>query len=356
MNPYHVGASQNHMATTFDFIVSTPHRAMAEEILAEAHRLVTTLEKELSEFLPESPIYRLNQAPIHERILMPDSALELLNVSAQISDLTRSAFSCTAKTPGARGRLGWNHQGEAWRETAETHASFGAIGKGYALDRVRTLLEGQGFTNYFLNAGGSSKIISGFASERTPWTWGWSWSPPDETPVGYSFVHPSGISVAIGVSGTEVRGNHLIDSRKKPMTSSSRFKSALIAHPSAAQADAFSTALFVSGWEDTTQQLEKATTPPAMALIDEAGVPRWNGIFQQLWGTLCAVMLFISTTLIADETVDLSDLGTDDFTPYIIDRNPWWMLLPVLALGIVALHLKDSRPRPQIQTKASEET
>jgi thiamine biosynthesis lipoprotein ApbE len=64
----------------------------------------------------------------------------------------------------------------------------------------------------------------------------------------------------------------------------SRLRSALVAHPSATWADALSTALFVSGWEDSMKRFEALAPAPALAVIDESGTPRWNGLFQNLWG------------------------------------------------------------------------
>ncbi|MEK6579930.1 MAG: hypothetical protein AABZ55_11940, partial [Bdellovibrionota bacterium] len=58
----HVRYSQNHMATTFTFRVNCEERlvALAERALTEALQNVARLERELSEFLSESPIDRLN--------------------------------------------------------------------------------------------------------------------------------------------------------------------------------------------------------------------------------------------------------------------------------------------------------
>ena len=50
----------------------------------------------------------------------------------------------------------------------------------------------------------------------------------------------------------------------------------------------------------------------------------------------------------AEQAVDLSALGTTDFNPYNIDRNPLWILLPLSILFFVFLHLKKQK-RPVLQ-------
>ena len=61
---------RNHMATTFDFRISCgdSDAGRADRMLGEGHRLVEKLERELSEFLPHSPVFQLNHAPVAERV------------------------------------------------------------------------------------------------------------------------------------------------------------------------------------------------------------------------------------------------------------------------------------------------
>ena len=51
------------------------------------------------------------------------------------------------------------------------------------------------------------------------------------------------------------------------------------------------------------------------------------------------------------ETVDLSALGTSDFNPYIFDRDPIWILLPLVSLLLVFLHLKEYHPLGKVTTR-----
>jgi FAD:protein FMN transferase len=346
----HLRLSQNHMATTFDFVLSleSSQEVFGHEVLTQCHRLVTQLESELSEFIADSPVARLNAAPVGHPVRLTESGFELLEQSFHLKELTQGSFDCTAKSPTeALGGLAWDSsQRCVWRTQAECHLGFGAIGKGYALDQVRTLVEQAGFQNYWLNAGGSSLILSGWAHPESPWRWGWSWQK-DETgdPLGLVLQHDSGIPMAIGVSGLHEQGNHLLDPRQG--TRATHAKSALVGEQRATYADALSTALFVAGWDEGRKNLASSELTPALGFIDETQVPWWNGTFQKLWGALAAILLILlPVASYADDAVDLGDLGMSDFTPYVFDRNSFWILLPVAALGLVFLHLKKVNPRP----------
>jgi hypothetical protein len=45
------------------------------------------------------------------------------------------------------------------------------------------------------------------------------------------------------------------------------------------------------------------------------------------------------------KTANLEALGFDQFTPYEFEREPAWILFPLLSLALVVWHLRDLRPR-----------
>ncbi|MBC7692342.1 MAG: FAD:protein FMN transferase [Methylotenera sp.] len=368
--------AQNHMATTFEFFVScdATRSRHAESVLLSAHRLVQELELELSEYLPQSPVHRLNHGKPGVPIKFSDHGNRLLTRAQQLNQLTHGAFDCTAKS---RMELSPSAEKPAVRienqnviRTAGTHLGFGAIGKGYALDQVRTLLEQHGYSDFLLNAGGSSLIFSGHAERNEPWQWAWSWSKDqDGNYLGIEFSHFTGRPIALGISGTLEQGAHLIDPRNLRVTS--QVRSALVACSSAADADALSTALFVAGWEEGYPRISSQLITPAAAVIDGQGVPSWNGLFQSFWGAparavstvflACLASSFLTTFLgtsvaladgpSADEVVDLGSMGGNAFNPYLYERNPAWILLPVFVLSMVLLHLKKVKAGDQSKLK-----
>ena len=401
MRLVHVRVDQNHMATTFEFCISCEASASARamQVLEEAHRWVSRLELDLSEFIPSSPVARLNRASADEKVGFPASALELLERSAKLRRATAGYFNPLAKSaPGTPADgIVWDLAGAcAWRTDERAHLGFGAIGKGFALDQVREMLERAGFGDYLLSAGGSSIVLSGFAGPGDPWIWGWSWSGTSlEGRQGLAFSHASGRTIAIGVSGIDAQGAHLIrrdpfggtaiatSAPERAIPSSYSLNSSLIAHPSAADADALSTALFVSGWEPARKFLSDLPAEIAVAAIDATGTPAWNGIFSAYWGSpaqsaMVAFGALVALSLVpssprADDTtanlppsakaadpapvanvaaadsIDLGTLGATEFNPYIHGRNDAWALLPVLTAVLVLAHLRRRR-RPKLNT------
>lgn len=289
----HVNTQKNHMATTFDLTISCDHSnaQRALRLLHRCHAFIEQIESELTEFRPESPIYQLNHAATGVRVSLPVSACEILERAEALRTLTQGAFDCLAKSqiPSLDDRpIQFNSKTkQAWKTDPAGWLGLGAIGKGYALDRIRLLIEQEGFENYLLNAGGSSLILSGWAGQERPWIWGWSWKKDEQNnPLGLILTHRSGKPIAIGVSGLHEKGNHLIDPRISHLsrTAPATLSTSLVATNSAMDADALSTAQFILGFEDMKIALQQLPLTAAAAVITLAEVPNWNREFQKNWG------------------------------------------------------------------------
>ncbi len=353
----HVRQARHHMATTFTFTIACPddRASAARQVLEEAHAEVARLERELSEFLKDSPVARWNASLAGEAVEFTADGLGLWRLSVRMSKETSGAFHPLAKSqpPGNCDEV-QQVGNQLVKSRAGLWMGFGAIGKGFALDKVRALVEQAGFTDYLLSAGGSSQILSGFSSPGDPWCWGWSWKK-DEVgdALGIPLLHASGVPIALGVSGFHEKGRHILDP-KTGLAIPVWAHSACIAAPSAAEADALSTALMVSEGKSVHGETAKA-------VIDGEGVPHWNEGFQKLWGALASFLflwLLAWPTLaaaadeleITEEAVDLTSLGVQSFMPYSLDRQSLWILLPLVSLFFVMLHLMKG-PRKKIQLK-----
>lgn len=356
--------------------------------------MIARCEKEYSEFLQSSPVYRLNHAPVETLVEFPPLAKELFLRAEVLRKQTRGAFHYGAKGKLHSTPFEWIEEKNSVRKCIDgAWMGFGAIGKGFALDKARELIERDGFENFNLNGGGSSILMKGYCAEGQPWSWAWSWGKgEDGKPLGLEFQHDSGRPVAIGVSGTQEKGAHLIAT----IENATPVKSALVAADSATDADALSTALYVSGWDQFLETQLPRTKELAVALIDGEDCPRWNGGFQNAWGALASMLvalpffftLLLAAPAFADEAprpieataataepaaaepaadqpppaadatggaadsgeIDLGDLGISQFNPYLFERDPLWALLPFAALVLVLLHLKKP-PRTSIRNK-----
>jgi thiamine biosynthesis lipoprotein len=288
MSWFHARHDRNHMATTFEFLVSCPKEMarQAGQALEEAHREIARLERQLSEFLPESPVSLLNSRPPGTWIPLTPAVSEVLALASAMNEKSGGAFDPLSKSSGRGGEIHLSRCGKFFhRIGGGTRLGFGAIGKGYALDKARIILEREGFSDFLLSAGGSSIVLSGFSGPGTPWSWAWSWEKTGDKYGGRRVQHRSGSSIALGVSGFLEQGEHIVNpAGGRPATGTG---SALVAHPSAASADALSTALFVRGWEGAERYHDRLHPTP-MALIEADGTARWNGDFQSTWGPACA--------------------------------------------------------------------
>ncbi len=279
-----VSATERHMNTDVSITLSVKKQnlLMAKYAVARAFSKIQKLEKEISEFHPASPIFTFNQSAPQTRISVPDSVIDLLRLSLRLREKTQSAFDPLCKSQGPAS-LGMDlEKGLVWKETAETHLGFGAIGKGYILDKVRLSFQQEGLEDFVINAGGSSIILSGFLLNE-PSRWAWSWKKQADRYLGKEFLHTSGKCIALGVSGNMEQGLHI---KNRDSTFAQSTLSALVAHPSAAVADALSTALFVHGWRDLEMFQDSLAFMP-MALIDQEENVKWNGHFSQAWGNPC---------------------------------------------------------------------
>jgi len=251
---------KRHMATDFEFaVVVDPHSArIAESVLIEAHALVEAIEDSLSEFRESAPVYRLNHSSSGQWIPLDPYLSEVLEMSRGYSRGSDGAFNPFARsskeadftdlevdTGGSRVR----------RKRDDVLLGFGAIGKGYALDRVASLLDRQGFTDYRLSAGGSSWVFRGFGADDHAWEVAWAWAKDaDGDWVGQRYRLPGGKPIAIGVSGTAEKGEHFL-SLGTPLRVSAQ--SAFCSGRTASETDAYSTALMVGASRDGEKFLTK---------------------------------------------------------------------------------------------------
>jgi len=285
MKFYEISLEQRLMNTTFALTVSVPDSrlAAAEAELMHALHLGAALEDELSEFRSGTPVARLNAARAEEAVPAGPRVAELWFIAAELKISSGGAFDplCKSARPGG---LTVDEAGHVRKSTDDTKLSFGAIGKGYALDLIADRLDAAGFTDYLLSAGGSSVVMRGVAADGAAWPWGWAFEKKNDENFGRTFAH-AGPRIAIGISGQQEQGAHIV----KPGATAfvPPVKSALVAHASAAVADALSTALFVSGWDHFSEAPAGKDPKVVRAVASSAHELRWNGGFQNLWGAPC---------------------------------------------------------------------
>jgi thiamine biosynthesis lipoprotein len=160
-----------------------------------------------------------------------------LTLAKKMEAATGGAFSITATALQTQPeKPQWSLENFFIRcDSGRLEFDLGAIGKGFALDRMAALLREWSVEKFLLVAGGSS-ILAGDAPVGTP---GWSCGLGDDHSPQRYFLQNSSLSG----SGLAVQGKHIFDPRTgKP---ASRENRAWALCDSAAESDALSTASMV---------------------------------------------------------------------------------------------------------------
>ena len=126
---------------------------------------------------------------------------------------------------------------------------LGALGKGYALDQMATILKKSGIENALLDAGGSTLLAFGEGPSGNGW------------PVGTGEADIPGINLkdrSLSGSAFTERGEHIIDPRNGCRVSADRQNAWALA-PFAALADALSTAFLVMNPQEIIAFCEQNT-------------------------------------------------------------------------------------------------
>jgi thiamine biosynthesis lipoprotein len=266
------------MATTFQILL--PFGAPAAlEMAEEAFALLDALEEQMTVYRESSEISRLNRRASAGPVRVEDRLFDLLQLAGQIHRETQGAYDITAgalikawgffrgprrvpaeaELAAALERVGMNcltldaERRRVRYQRRGLEINLGSIGKGYALDRMATLLRQEwGVSRMLLHGGTSSVYAGGCPGEEQR---GWQvailhpWDRQRHLAQVWLRDRALGTSAAthqhLEYNGRKL--GHLLDPRTG--WPASGIASASVLAPSAAQADALSTAFYVGGVE-----------------------------------------------------------------------------------------------------------
>jgi len=263
------------MGNRFEFTVISDDAGLAEESIDVAIGEVRRIEKLLTTFSDDSQTNEINRNAGIRPVKVDREVFNLINRSLKISELTQGAFDITY---GSIDKSLWNFDVNMTSlpdvETArnsvrlinyknvildETDCTvflkdqgmrigFGGIGKGYAADKAKQLLQIRGVESGIVNAAGDL-VTWGAQASGKPWTIGIA--DPDQRTVPFSTLNISNMAIATSgnyekyVTIKGKRYSHTID--PKTGLPVSGIKSVSIICPSAELADAIATPVMVMG-------------------------------------------------------------------------------------------------------------
>jgi thiamine biosynthesis lipoprotein len=281
------------MSTVFEVMLVSDDAQVAESAAYAVFQKVDRLEGQISRFIDVSEVAMISRLKPGETYRVAPETMDLLLIATQVCAATEGAFDVTVG-PVMDALRQVNHRwGGLTKEERESalaacgmsrlvidtenllvavkpdrlgrpsplELDFGAIGKGYALDRARELLADElGFDDFLVHGGTSSVLASGSMGDG-PAGWpvgvGGDWRER----AGLDAVRLSG--GAVSGSGFEVKGAHVVDVRKG--VAAARHAAAWSYAPSAAVADALSTAFLGMSWAEIERAC--AALPGSGALV-----------------------------------------------------------------------------------------
>ncbi len=299
------------MACDFEVQLAAGRHDGSTERVLEALDLVEALEAQLTIYRADSEMLRINREAASGPVAVEPRLFALFQLAERLHRETDGAFDVTSGPLSAvwgfsrrQGRMPSDEEIAAALENvgmdkvsldaANCRVTFcrlgvslhlNCVGKGYALDRMAELLDGAagedsggeeggvGVGDYLLHGGRSSVLARGHCpgSDRPGWTIG----VPHPLRPGERLAEIDLVDQALGTSGSGTqffehagrRYGHLLDPRTgRPVKG---VFSATVVAPTAAEADALSTAFYVLGAERAGAYC--ATRPELAAILVSVG-------------------------------------------------------------------------------------
>ena len=239
------------MGTRFELVLGpavseVELRAAGEAALEE----INEWHRRLTRFDPDSFVSHLCRTAWREPVRLDDEMFALFGDALTVWHDSGGAFDVTAtivggglKPAGYSRNVVLDPDSRTVRFTdGPLSLDFGAIGKGHALDCAAALLRRLGVEHAFLHGGTSSGVAIGRAPDGQPWRVALG---SEDGPV----VALEDESFSVSDTHSQLRASgagHIVDPRSGERASTRRSRVAVLG-PSARLADAWSTALAVSG-------------------------------------------------------------------------------------------------------------
>jgi len=295
--PYLVRLERRAMACEFAVYLNAGQYPDAPQAALKALDLIEQVEAQLTIYRDSSETSALNRTAGERAVEVAPELFRLLELAAELHEQTGGAWDPTTgpltKAWGFDQRKGHIPDPEAMRSAMAAvgfqhvrldrenrsvrflrpgvELNFGSIGKGYALDRASQHLLDEGVDDFLWHGGQSSVLARGNAAGDENPDGGWWIGVSDPLKPGERIARVRLRDEALATSGSRVqyfrqegqRFGHVLDPRTgQPATG---VLSVTVVAPTAALADALSTAFYVLGPEKTEQHCKQY--PGVRALV-----------------------------------------------------------------------------------------
>lgn len=263
------------MGNYFEFSVVSKDKEWAHDCITLGIDEVKRIERKLTTYSEDSQTNQINAQAGIKPVLVDQEIFDLINRSIKISTLTQGAFDITY---GSLDKRFWNFDRQmtslpdekSARETVKLidyrnieldssinsvflkrkgmRIGFGGIGKGYAAERAKRIMQEFGAANGIVNAAGDLTVW-GYQPNGEPWTIGLA--DPDKKNLPFASLQITNTAVAtsgnyekfVMIGGKKY--SHTIDPKTGfPVEG---IKSATVICPRAELADAMATPIMVMG-------------------------------------------------------------------------------------------------------------
>jgi thiamine biosynthesis lipoprotein len=280
------------MGTTFEIILAEQDEDYARQISHAVFAEVERIRGIISRFNPTSEIGQINRLRAGQSMRIGVETYECLETALSIHSETNGAFDVNigslmkyreaqgsqsrpprtdiqkqlALSQTSRGYLVKYLPAKESERPTELNLDLGGIGKGFALDRTLEILSDWGVERALVHGGTSTALSVGAPPEGSGQKKGWpvgiggNWKCP-KVPKKF-FLKDR----ALSGSGTEVKGDHIFDPRTGERAKG--HLAAWVSHPSAAVADALSTAFMVMSSDEVQAFCEKRQDIWALVVMD----------------------------------------------------------------------------------------
>lgn len=195
------------MATLFEILCVHEDQTYAQQAANQAFDLLDKLEGELSRFVENSDIRRINDLPVGGAVKVSRWTMECLLLARWAIEETGGAFDISLGT-GLRSLELQTHDYRVRAHASGVRLDLGGIGKGYAVDRMADVLADWGIDHALIHGGCSSVR----ALHPPPGVSGWPLRiavPGQQIQCATAY---SASQCVLSASGTQ-KGSHVVDPR-----------------------------------------------------------------------------------------------------------------------------------------------